>query len=191
MVATIQMPEASRDLSKLVLDKIHQVPGLKDAGVLATNDNGLVTLTGFVSNEADRIAAENAARQVSGVKAVADDLQIKSSADRGNVDIAKDVIRNLRSHTFLASEDIKVIVRDGRVILDGVVHQELQKMLAGAQVKRVKGISGLSNKLTVKSEASLSQPIGDTNATAARTAIEAVGYFENGCWVETGEAEAG
>jgi len=189
MVATIQMPEASRDLSKLVLDKIHQVPGLKDAGVLATNDNGLVTLTGFVSNEADRIAAENAARQVSGVKAVADDLQIKSSADRGNVDIAKDVIRNLRSHTFLASEDIKVIVRDGRVILDGVVHQELQKMLAEAQVKRVKGISGLSNKLTVKSEASLSQPIGDTNAT--RTAIEAVGYFENGCWVETGEAEAG
>jgi osmotically-inducible protein OsmY len=191
MVATIQMPEATRDLSTLVLDKIHQVPGLKDAGVLATNDNGLVTLTGFVSNEADRIAAENAARQVSGVKAVADDLQIKSSADRGNVDIAKDVIRNLRSHTFLASEDIKVIVRDGRVILDGVVHQELQKMLAGAQVKRVKGISGLSNKLTVKSEASLSQPIGDTNATAARTAIEAVGYFENGCWVETGEAEAG
>ncbi|HSB11391.1 MAG TPA: BON domain-containing protein [Blastocatellia bacterium] len=183
MVAAMQRAAEESSLSDIVLNQIHQTPGLKDAAVNASADQGLVTLTGYVKTDAERIAVEEVARQVQGVKAIADELLVKPSVERSSAEIAREVLRNLRSHVFLAAEDIKVIVRDGRVTLEGVVHQELQKMLAAAQVNRVQGISGVSNQLEIKPDAA-EEPIGDA-------VPDAIAYFGNGGWVETGEAEAG
>lgn len=190
MVATVRSAAATPALSDLVLDKIRQAPGLKDAGVTAVEDNGIVTLTGFVKSDAERNAVEEAASQVQGVKAIADDLQIKPAQERASAEIAREILKNLRSHVFLAAEDIMVVVRSGCVTLDGVVHQELQKMLADAQVKRVRGVSSLVNQITVKAEAALEEHVGQEDANE-RSSVDANGYFENGVWVETGEAEAG
>lgn len=184
MVATITRREAESDLSEIVLDQIHQTPGLKDTNVNASADHGVVTLTGSVKTDAERIAVDEVASHVHGIKAIADELQVKPAL-RSSADIARDVMKNLGGHAFLAAEEIKVIVRDGRVTLEGVVHQELQKMLAVAQVKRVHGVSGISNQLEVKPEAAATdEPVAETNT-------DSIAYFGNGGWVETGEAEAG
>ncbi len=85
---------------------------------------------------------------------------------------------------FLAGEHIQATVRDGLVTLEGDVHQELQRMLAEAQVKRVRGICGLSNKLQIKPQAPARKEIETTHQ-------EGAGPLNDQPWVEIGEAEAG
>ena len=183
MIASTQRAAEERSLSDLVVNQIHEAPGLKDAAVSASADHGIVTLTGCVRTEAERIAVEGAARQVRSVAAIADDLKVRPALERSSAEIAKDILARLRGHIFLASEEITIIVRDGRVILEGFVHQEIQKMLAAALARRVRGISGISNQLEVRPDAT-------TDRTISEQDVEAVNGFGNG-WVDTGEAEAG
>ena len=182
MVAKMQPTREQSELRQVVLDQIRQNPETSEIDVSVAAEQGIVTLTGSVKTDAERIAVETVAKQVGGVRAVADDLDVKPSLLRANGEIARDALKELRSHIFLAGEDIKVIVRDGLVTLEGDVHQELQKMLAEAQVRKLRGISGVSNQLGVKPEA------------PARVAIEGAagaGPSNDEAWVETGEAEAG
>lgn len=184
MVAKMQRATAPRDLSEVVLDQIRQESETRDTEVKVVAEQGIVTLTGSVKSERERIAVESAAKQVPGVRAVADELAVKPVPNRGSADIARDIIKGLKSHIFLSGEDIRVIVRDGFVTLEGDVHQELQRMLAAAQVKKLPGISGLSNNLQVKLEAP--EPLENEMAVQ-----EAAGPLNDQAWVETGEAEAG
>jgi osmotically-inducible protein OsmY len=153
MVAKMQLAKDERDLRQIVLSQIRQKPETTEADVTIATDHGIVTLTGSVKTNVERIAVETVAKQVTGVRAVADDLFVNPSRERSSTEIATDVLKGLRSHIFLAAEDIRVIVRDGYVTLEGNVHNELQKMLAEAQVKRLRGIFGISNQLEVKPEA--------------------------------------
>lgn len=182
MVAKMQRTTSSRDLSEIVLDQIHQKAETRDTRINVAAEQGIVTLTGSVNSENERIAVESTAKQVPGVRAIASDLAVRPVLDRASADIAKDVIKGLETHIFLAGEDVRVIVRNGFVTLEGEVHQELQKMLAAAQVNRLRGISGLSNKLQVKPEA-------PERVDSAITEGEAP--LNDRAWAETGEAEAG
>ena len=184
MVAKMQREIAQRDLSEIVLDQIHQKPETRDAEISVTADQGIVMLTGSVKSDRERIAVESAAKQAPGVRALASDLAVKPVPDRGSADIARDIVKQLRSHLFLAGEDIRATVRDGLVTLEGDVHQELQRMLAEAQVKRVRGISGLTNNLQVK-------PQAPERKEAETTLEESAGRLNDQPWVEIGEAEAG
>jgi osmotically-inducible protein OsmY len=184
MVAKMQPARDERDLRQIVLSQIRQKPETTEAEVTIAADHGIVTLTGSVKTNVERIAVETVAKQVSGVKAVANDLVVKPPRERSSTEIATDVLRELRSHIFLAAEDIRVIVRDGCVTLEGNVHQELQKMLAEAQAKRLRGIFGISNQLEVKPEAPAQVSV-ETNG------LDVAGSSNDLAWVETGEAEAG
>lgn len=184
MVAKMQRAIAPRDLSEIVLDQIHQKPETRDAEISVTADQGIVMLTGSVKSDRERIAVESAAKQAPGVRALASDLAVKPVPDRGSADIARDIVKQLRSHLFLAGEDIRATVRDGLVTLEGDVHQELQRMLAEAQVKRVRGICGLTNNLQVK-------PQAPERKEAETTLKESAGRLNDQPWVEIGEAEAG
>jgi osmotically-inducible protein OsmY len=174
MVATKQAAAAITDLRQAVLSQIRQDPNTKETDVFVTAEEGIVTLTGDVKTTAERIAVETAAKEVRGVRAVANELVVKPTSARSSTEIARDLLKALKSHIFLASEDITVVVRDGRVILEGQVHQELQKMLAEAQVKRLRGVFGISNQLETTLQTS-----------------ENTDAVNGSAWIETTDLDAG
>ena len=185
MVATAKQAMVAgeiSDLRELVLSQIHQTKETSEARIEVAADQGVVTLTGSVKSKSERIAVETIAKQVRGVTAVANDLTVPPQADRSSTQLAKDLLRAIRAHMFLATEDIRVIVRDRYVTLEGTVHRQLQKMLAEAQIKRLPGIFGISNQIEVTLEAPI-RTQNEMNGDAASS--------NGSAWLETGDAEAG
>lgn len=119
--------------------------------------NGIVSLTGYVSSYAERRAAEEAAQSVAGVKALANDIAIElpSSATRTDAEIAETAIAALKSNVSVPSDDIKLIVRQGWLTLEGQVKMWYQKNAAESAVAGLRGVKGISNNITIRSEASV------------------------------------
>jgi osmotically-inducible protein OsmY len=112
--------------------------------------DGVVTLSGFVHSYWEKDAAEKAAKRVYGVRAIANDIEVKPSLTRTDPEIARDVIHELESHISLPVDRIKVTVRSGWVTLEGSVDWQYQKILAESSVKRLKGVIGVTNNIEVK-----------------------------------------
>jgi len=112
--------------------------------------DGVVTLYGFVSSYMEKDAAEKAAKRVQGVRAVANDLEIKPNFTRSDAEIARDIVHNMANHIFLPAHKITVTVRDGMVTLEGSVDWRYQKQLAGDRAKTVRGVMGINNNIVVR-----------------------------------------
>src|SRR5687767_6815846 len=70
-----------------------------DASMIGVSaQDGIVTLSGYVETYAAKLAAERAARKLYGVKAIANELDVRLAHDRIDPDIAKDAIEALKSH---------------------------------------------------------------------------------------------
>jgi osmotically-inducible protein OsmY len=119
--------------------------------------DGVVTLSGFVPMFWEKDAAEEAAKRVYGVKAVANDIKIKLTSKRTDPEIAKEAVFELDSHFFLPSDKIKITVKDGWLTLEGEVHWQFQKKRAESAVKKVQGIIGITNNIEVKPKVSPSR----------------------------------
>jgi osmotically-inducible protein OsmY len=117
--------------------------------VVAVKD-GVVTLSGFVPTFWDKDAAERAAKRVYGVKAVANDISVKPLWQRTDPEIARDAIQQLERHISIPGDKIKVTVKNGWVTLEGAVDREVQKKLAHSAVKKLKGVTGITNNITTK-----------------------------------------
>ena len=172
------------DLGREVLAQIRQRPGLSETDVKVAVDGGVVTLTGLVRTESERTAIEAATREVWGVQAIASDLLVKPVRERSDADIARDALNAFQNHVLIPAKDIMVIVRDGCVTLEGKVHSELQGMLAEAEIKRLRGIESVSNRIEINPEAHAKSEL-ETRVP------ENAGLSNDSAWVETGEAETG
>jgi BON domain len=75
-------------------------------GVAATQP-GVVTLTGTVVTYAEKVSAERVAKRVSGVRAVANDIEVRvtGSMKRTDTDIAQAVLRALEWDIAIPHED--------------------------------------------------------------------------------------
>jgi len=114
--------------------------------------DGVVTLTGWVDSYAKRWAAEEAAHRVRGVKAVANDIEVRLSRadERTDADIAAAAVRALEWDAFLSVDKLDVTVSKGWVTLNGEVDWHYQKSDAERVVRRLAGVKGVSNLITVK-----------------------------------------
>jgi osmotically-inducible protein OsmY len=114
--------------------------------------DGVVTLTGWVDSYTKRWAAEDAAHRVRGVKAVANDIEVRlpSSNERTDADIAKSAVRALEFDAFVPVDKIDVSVSKGWVTLKGEVDWQYQKQDADRVVRRLTGVKGVSNLIMVK-----------------------------------------
>jgi osmotically-inducible protein OsmY len=119
--------------------------------------NGVVSLTGYVSSYAERCAAESAAQSVAGVKALANDIAIElpSTAQRTDAEIAEAALAALNSNVSVPAGDIKLIVRDGWLTLEGQVKMWYQKSAAEFALSGLHGIKGISNNIAIRSQASV------------------------------------
>ena len=118
---------------------------------VAAND-GVITLSGHVENYASKFAAETAARRVKGVKAVAEEIEVKLLYDtkRSDEDIAAAAIDRLAWDVAIPRDAIKVKVEKGWVTLTGQVDWHYQHEAAQQDVRRLYGVTGVSNLIAIK-----------------------------------------
>ena len=114
--------------------------------------DGVVTLTGWVDAYTKRWAAEDAAHRVRGVKAVANDIEVRlpTGDQRTDPDIAEAAIRALHWDAFVPADRIQVTVSKGWVTLKGEVDWQFQKQDAERAIRRLTGVKGVTNFITVK-----------------------------------------
>jgi osmotically-inducible protein OsmY len=114
--------------------------------------DGVVTLTGWVDSYTKKWAAEEAAHRVHGVKAVANDIEVRlpSSAERTDADIAAAATRALEWDTLVPVDKIDITVSKGWITLRGEVEWQYQKEDAERVVRRLTGVKGVTNLITVK-----------------------------------------
>ena len=133
-----------------VLLELKWDPKIKSDDIAVAVKEGVVTLSGFVSSYWELDAAEKTAKRVYGVKGVANDLEVKLFWQRTDPEIARSAVEVLQSHVSIPSQDIKVSVKNGRVTLEGTVEFEFQKILAQSAVKKLRGVTGVVNKIQIK-----------------------------------------
>jgi osmotically-inducible protein OsmY len=114
--------------------------------------DGIVTLTGVVDSYTKKINAEKAAKSVYGVKAVAEDIEVKYTAEKGKTDseIAKAVVGAFEWNTAIPEEDVKIKVEDGWVYLSGEVKWDYQRTAAKNVVEKLYGVKGVISNISIK-----------------------------------------
>jgi osmotically-inducible protein OsmY len=118
---------------------------------------GIVTLTGHVGSYAQRRAAEKAAQSVAGVKAVANDIAIDLPFDgkRTDAEIAQAAIDALAMNVSVPPDTVKVVVHNGWITLEGQVSTWYQKSAAEDALIHMRGVTGISNLMTVRPQPSV------------------------------------
>jgi osmotically-inducible protein OsmY len=106
-----------------ILDELEFEPSVNAAHIGVAADKGVVTLSGHVASYAEKLAAVAATRRIKGVRAIADEIQVRYPSDRKTSDdeIAKRAINILEWDTVVPNASIEVMVRDGWVTLTGNV----------------------------------------------------------------------
>src|ERR1700732_1691041 len=133
-----------------VLFELKSDPKIMSSDIAVTVRDGVATLSGFVASYWEKDAAEEAAKRVYGVKGVANDIEVKPSSVRTDPEIARDAVHELERHVSIPSDRIKVTVKNGWVTLEGTVDWQYQKTLAQSAVKKLRGVTGIFNKIEVK-----------------------------------------
>jgi osmotically-inducible protein OsmY len=130
-------------------------PSVDDKRIAVIVHDGVVTLTGEVPHYWGRWTVENAAKRVKGVRAIANELQVSMPATgaRTDSDIGQAAANALRWHAPISDSQITPIVKDGWVTLDGKVSFGYQKTSAENAVRNLMGVKGITNDITVASQA--------------------------------------
>lgn len=127
-------------------------PDLYDTQIGVSVEGGIVTLLGTVKHYGDRYTAEEVAKRVQGVRAVANELEVRipTPGERSDADIANAVANALRWNVSLSRFDLKAVVMRGWVSLSGEVAYGYQKSLAESLTRYLMGVKGITNEITVK-----------------------------------------
>ncbi|MCW2688314.1 MAG: hypothetical protein JWR37_3204 [Mycobacterium sp.] len=140
------------ELQQDVLRELQWEPSVDAAHIGVAVKNGVVTLAGHIASYAEKFVAEQAAKRVHGVRAVANELQVKlpGSEQRSDEDIAAAAVASLRSNTLVPADKVKVIVSHGWVTLEGEVEWQFQRDAAEQVVRNLPGVLGVTDLIHVK-----------------------------------------
>jgi osmotically-inducible protein OsmY len=131
-----------------VLRQLEWDPEVDAAAIGVTAKEGTVTLTGFIDSYTGKLAAERAAKRVKGVRAVANDIEVRLKLERTDADIAADVARALELRSSVPAT-VQATVRSGHVTLTGRVAWPYQRREAEKAVRYIRGIRHLANHLVL------------------------------------------
>lgn len=145
------------ELQKDVLEELKWAPEVEHAHIGVAADQGVVTLTGHVPSYLQKVAAERAAKRVKGVKAVAEEIEVRFPFDPKTSDdeIAGRIVQLFGWDVSVPDDCIQVVVSHGHVTLTGEVDWNYQKEAAKAAVGRISGVRSVHNSITVRARASV------------------------------------
>ena len=158
---------------------VNEEAGLAMAQTVVRVDDGAVTLTGHVSDYAQKCAAGNAANRVPHVKGVKNEIEVNLpfASRRDDDDIAREV-KGIMKWSILGIEDrITVTVHNGNVTIEGNVESYFQKWSAESMLCHVKGVKGIVNRIAITSQPDLRVMEADVEKTIEQ-ALEEVGRLE-------------
>jgi osmotically-inducible protein OsmY len=147
--------KTNADLQKDVKDAIKWEPLLSAAEIGVTAKDGVITLTGTVDSYWKKTEAEEAAKNVAGVKAVVEKIEIKfanNSFKKDDNDIATEVLNAYQWNVEVPGDKVKVKVEKGWVTLEGELEWNFQKEAAKNAVRDLSGVAGVTNNITIKAD---------------------------------------
>ncbi len=134
--------------------------------------DGLVTLSGHVDSYGQKSAAEHAAGRVKGVKAIAEEIEVRLPPHilRSDEEIAAAAVNRLEWDSAVPLDAVKVVVQGGNVTLTGTVPQYYQRRAAAWAVQPLWGVLSVANQIAV---AAAERPAQDPSqiATDIRRAL--------------------
>ncbi len=146
------------NLQQAVTAELGWEPSITASHIGVTADNGVVTLSGHVNSFVQKHAAEDAARRVKGVRAVAEEIEVRLAFDgkRGDDDIAAAAVSRLAWDMSVPRDAIKVQVEKGWVTLTGTVEWHYQKVAAVNAIRPLMGVVGVSDNVALRPRVSTS-----------------------------------
>jgi osmotically-inducible protein OsmY len=139
-------------LQDAVIAELRWEPSLDAAYVGVSAHDGVVTLNGYVETFSQKLAAEHATSRVKGVRAVAEEIEVRLSRDvkHGDETIAAAAVERLAWDTAVPRNAVKVRVEKGWITLEGEVAWRYQRIAAEHDVRGLLGVIGLSNQIEIK-----------------------------------------
>lgn len=139
-------------LQQSVLAEFNWEPSVTAGHIGVTANAGVITLSGQVDSYVKKHAAEAAARRVKGVKAVAEEIEVRLPFDtnRSDEEIAAAAIERLSWNVSVPKDSVQVKVERGWVTLTGQVDWWYQKEAAEHDIRPLHGVVGVTNEATVK-----------------------------------------
>ncbi|WP_435005482.1 BON domain-containing protein [Tundrisphaera lichenicola] len=164
--------KGDKELQIDVLDELQWEPSIDAAEIGVTTRNGVVTLTGSVPTYNEKVTADRMAKRVYGVKAVANDIEVRPRGvgERTDTDIAQAAIHALQWKTTVPDERIKLSVSKGWVTLEGEVDWHYQKESAEEAVRHLLGVRGVIDQISIKPEVSAAEVKSRIEASLKRSA---------------------
>src|SRR6202035_2508195 len=151
--ATATTARSDEQIQRDVLDELKWDARVQPNEVGVVVKDSIVTLTGWVDSYTKRWAAEEAALRVKGVKAVANEIEVRlpASSQRTDADLAAAAIRALEWDAFIPNNRVKATVAKGWVTLEGEVDWLFERDDAERVVRRLTGVRAVTNLIKVKS----------------------------------------
>lgn len=140
------------DIKRDVESELKWDPDIDASDIGVAVKNGVVTLSGFVRSYSQKYQAEKATKRVKGVLGVANDIEVRlpSVHEKTDPEIARAAVEAIKNELPYSHENIKVVVKNGWVTLEGNAEWEYQRNRAEAAVRRVGSVKGISNLITLK-----------------------------------------
>src|SRR3984893_6834147 len=140
------------DIKRDVEAELRWNPDIDATDIAVAVKNGVVTLSGFVRSYAQKSEAEQTAKRVNGVAAIANDIEVRLPIfnQRPDPEIARDAVAAIENNLPYSSDHIRVVVRDGWVTLEGSVEWNYQREWAKQVVRRIRGVKGITNLIELQ-----------------------------------------
>ncbi|MBD3744590.1 MAG: BON domain-containing protein [Sphingopyxis terrae] len=147
------------DIKRDVEAELRWDPDIDATDIGVAVKDGVVTLTGFVRSYSQKYQAEREVKKVKGVRGVANDIEVKlpSANERPDPEIVRDAVAALKRELPYSSEHIQAVARNGWLTLEGEVEWKFQSDRAEEAVRRIKGLKGISNLISLKPRATPSE----------------------------------
>jgi osmotically-inducible protein OsmY len=151
-MSTATFTRADADIQRDVAEELRWDSRLQPNAIAVGVHDGVVTLAGWVDSYSKKLAAERAVHRIRGVKAVANDIEVRLpiAAQLPDSEIAASAVRALEWDAFVPIEHVEVTVSKGWVTLRGEVEWEYQRRAAERAVDKLPGVRGVTNLLSVR-----------------------------------------
>lgn len=151
-MTTATLTEADIRVRDAVMRQLEWDPEVDSSAVGVVATHGTVTLTGYIDTYAGKLAAERAAKRIHGVRAVANDIEVRLRLDRTDADIAQDATRALELQSVIP-ETVQAVVHNAHVTLTGTVEWLYQKESAERAVRHIRGLRGVLSYINLAPKA--------------------------------------
>jgi osmotically-inducible protein OsmY len=146
--------KSDSQLRQDVEEELEWEPSVDERQVGVAVSDAVVTLTGAVGSLPEKWNAERAVERVSGVRGVANDIEVRLAEERRDPEIAEAAANALQWNAMVPAGRVTAEVEDGRITLTGAVDYDYQRRAAEREVRDLWGVRGVSNLITVEPQVS-------------------------------------